>query len=100
MATGLRRGFIYAWRSRARDSAAPRHASGWGACTRFQTTDGTEMIMAADAADSGPGAWLALPGFDEYMLGYKDRSMMATPEQLAAIIPGAVFEGGSRTVGA
>src|ERR1700754_1726561 len=50
--------------------------------------DGTEMIMAADAVDSGPGDWLALPGFDEYMLGYKDRSMMATPDQLAAIIPG------------
>jgi hypothetical protein len=50
--------------------------------------DGTELVMAADAADSGPGAWLALPGFDEYMLGYKDRSMMATPEQLTAIIPG------------
>jgi winged helix DNA-binding protein len=49
---------------------------------------GTEMVMAADAADSGPGEWLALPGFDEYMLGYKDRSMMATPDQLAAIIPG------------
>ncbi|HWS33584.1 MAG TPA: winged helix DNA-binding domain-containing protein [Actinoplanes sp.] len=32
--------------------------------------------------------WRALPGFDEYMLGYKDRSLMATPEQVAAIIPG------------
>jgi winged helix DNA-binding protein len=70
--------------------------------------DGVEMLMATEppavggsAADSvavggaasaaagpGGGGWLALPGFDEYLLGYKDRSMMATPEQLAAVIPG------------
>jgi hypothetical protein len=79
--------------------------------------DGHEMLMAAaDPALSGgptpggptpggptpggatpggttPGGtaaddWIALPGFDEYLLGYKDRSMMAGPEHLAAIIPG------------
>jgi hypothetical protein len=64
--------------------------------------DGVEMVMATEADLSGPppsrrragsprsgvGDWLALPGFDEYMLGYKDRSMMATPAQLASIIPG------------
>jgi hypothetical protein len=70
--------------------------------------DGVEMLMAAEppavgraaadsvavggvasaAAGSDGGGWLALPGFDEYLLGYKDRSMMATPEQLAAVIPG------------
>lgn len=50
--------------------------------------DGVEMIMAADTADRGVDGWLALPGFDEYMLGYKDRSLMATPADLAAIIPG------------
>jgi hypothetical protein len=56
--------------------------------------DGVEMLMAAAApADVRPradvaGGWVALPGFDEYLLGYKDRSMMATAEQLAAVIPG------------
>jgi hypothetical protein len=70
--------------------------------------DGVEMLMAAEppavggaaadsvavggvasaAAGSDGGGWLALPGFDEYLLGYKDRSMMATPAQLAAVIPG------------
>jgi hypothetical protein len=65
--------------------------------------DGVEMLMAsADPALTGgqsaraapasaavaDDGWLALPGFDEYLLGYKDRSMMAAPEQLAAIIPG------------
>jgi Winged helix DNA-binding domain len=51
---------------------------------------GTEMIMDAAVADWAPAGdqWLALPGFDEYLLGYKDRSMMADPAQLAAVIPG------------
>ncbi len=41
--------------------------------------DGTEMIVDAallDAELPEPDDWLALPGFDEYLLGYKDRSMM------------------------
>jgi winged helix DNA-binding protein len=66
--------------------------------------DGVEMIVAAAAleqpADAAAGgyprppsdfsdrSWLALPGFDEYLLGYKDRSLMASPADLAAIIPG------------
>lgn len=29
-----------------------------------------------------------LPAFDEWVLGYKDRSMLATPEQLQRIVPG------------
>jgi len=52
--------------------------------------DGVEMIAstaALDAASSFAG-WLALSGFDEYMLGYKDRSLMASADDLAAIIPG------------
>jgi hypothetical protein len=51
--------------------------------------DGTEMIMAPFDEPVQPGdQWLALPGFDEYLLGFKDRSMMADSAQLAAIIPG------------
>jgi hypothetical protein len=30
----------------------------------------------------------ALPGFDEYLLGYKDRSLMLEPGQLDAVVPG------------
>ncbi|GAB2603985.1 hypothetical protein Aab01nite_47540 [Paractinoplanes abujensis] len=48
--------------------------------------DGVEMIMAADAPDLGAGEWLALPGFDEYMLGYKDRSLMT--DDFEAVVPG------------
>lgn len=50
--------------------------------------DGEEMIVAAGAEPATPRGWLALPGFDEYMLGYKDRSLMAGPAELAAIVPG------------
>jgi hypothetical protein len=51
--------------------------------------DGVEMWADPAVLDAGPvTGWWALPGFDEYMLGYKDRSMMATPEQVARIIPG------------
>ncbi|MBM2623070.1 AlkZ family DNA glycosylase [Actinoplanes sp. LDG1-06] len=48
--------------------------------------DGVEMVMAAGAPDLGAGEWLALPGFDEYMLGYKDRSLMT--DDVDAIVPG------------
>ena len=61
-----------------------------GAALSTVEVDGVEMIVSAAGAEGGadPGGWLALPGFDEFMLGYKDRSLMATPEQLAAIVPG------------
>jgi Winged helix DNA-binding domain len=52
--------------------------------------DGVEMIAAADRLDPVPAAsgWLALPGFDEYMLGYKERGLMVEDGRLDAIVPG------------
>ena len=46
--------------------------------------------MAADlAGDETPmPRWLALPGFDEYMLGYKDRTLLLEPEHFEAVVPG------------
>lgn len=32
--------------------------------------------------------WLALPGFDEYLLGFKDRSLMVDAAGMTAVIPG------------
>jgi hypothetical protein len=55
------------------------------------TVDGTEMVADPALLDAGIGHvddWAALPGFDEYMLGYKDRSMMLDDEHKDAIIPG------------
>jgi len=53
--------------------------------------DGAEMIADAallDTAPAAPGDWLALPGFDEYMLGYKDRTLLLDPDHFAAVVPG------------
>lgn len=57
--------------------------------------DGKEMHLEralldrhrAGAADDGPDV-MALAGFDEYLLGYKDRSLMVADEHKQAIIPG------------
>lgn len=53
--------------------------------------DGTEMIVDPALLDAGidhVDDWAALPGFDEYMLGYKDRSIMVDAEHMDAIVPG------------
>ncbi|MEV8503493.1 winged helix DNA-binding domain-containing protein [Actinoplanes sp. NPDC051475] len=53
--------------------------------------DGTEMLVDPAVLDPAPTTlddWAALPGFDEYMLGYKDRAMMVDKEHLDAIVPG------------
>ena len=47
----------------------------------------------------------ALPGFDEYLLGYKDRSLMLEPGDLDAVVPGgngvfrSTFVRGGRVLG-
>ncbi len=53
---------------------------------------GGEMIAATallDAPATTDGAaMLALPGFDEYLLGFKDRSLMLDAEHKQAVVPG------------
>jgi hypothetical protein len=53
--------------------------------------DGVEMHVDPSVLEPDPvhlDDWAALPGFDEYMLGYKDRDLLLTPEQFAAVVPG------------
>jgi hypothetical protein len=55
--------------------------------------DGVEMVCAPALLDAAGDAVdvdavLALPGFDEYLLGFKDRSLMLDAEHKQAIIPG------------
>ena len=56
------------------------------------SVDGVEMVMAAGLADGAlavaASGWLALPGFDEYLLGFKDRSLMVDAAGMQAVIPG------------
>jgi hypothetical protein len=57
------------------------------------TVEGREMFLEPTALDQPTARWtageiVALPGFDEYLLGFKDRSLMLDPEHQQAIIPG------------
>ena len=57
------------------------------------TYDGAEVyvdpaLLDADATPPLDDAVHALPGFDEYLLGFKDRSLFLEPEQFAAVVPG------------
>lgn len=70
--------------------------------------DGAEMVVTPELlAGDAPATreWAALPGFDEYMLGYKDRSIMVDDAHVEAIVPGGngVFQAtlvrGGRVVG-
>lgn len=54
--------------------------------------DGTTYYLAPQTLAipaAPPTGTYALPGFDEYMLGYKDRSAALAPEHAAAIVPGS-----------
>ncbi|ASD22289.1 hypothetical protein B7495_09465 [Cryobacterium sp. LW097] len=44
--------------------------------------------LSRAAPGRGPSAVLALPGFDEYLLGYRDRSFAIEPENLTRVVPG------------
>jgi hypothetical protein len=53
--------------------------------------DGEPMYVDATLTDTSraPAAEvLALPGFDEYLLGYRDRTLMLDPAHRAAVVPG------------
>ncbi len=59
------------------------------------TVDGVTMVADRALLESCPApskrsakAARVLPGFDEYMLGYKDRTLMLADEHKQAIIPG------------
>lgn len=69
-----------------------------GDAIRPITVEGADALVAAGALEAGPlpvpprraaaGDFLALAGFDEYLLGYKERSLVLDPEHLQAVIPG------------
>lgn len=70
-----------------------------------ETVGGTAYLVSADApepeAQSG-SAVLLLAGFDEWLLGYRDRSVQLTPQQHQLVAPGGngvfrgtVFDGGA-----
>ena len=66
---------------------------------------GSGGVGSGGAGLGGAGDLLVLPGFDEYLLGFKDRSLMLAAEHKDAIIPGGngVFQStivrGGRVIG-
>ena len=52
------------------------------------------MIVAREALDASVAKpladdeYVALPGFDEYLLGFKERSMVLDAEHLELVVPG------------
>jgi hypothetical protein len=83
-----------------------------GDALRTVTVDGVEMVVAADLLDAHGDARIepddefrVLSGFDEYLLGFKDRDLMLDPAHKQAIIPGGngVFQStvsrGGRVIG-
>ncbi len=61
-----------------------------GAALATLEIDGRRYVVAAEAPDASvrhDGVRL-LPGFDEYLLGYRDRSVALAPEHSDAIVPG------------
>jgi Winged helix DNA-binding domain len=80
-----------------------------GDALRAVTVGGTEMYADPSLVDDHPKlartAMHLLPGFDEYLLGYKNRSLLLDPEHATAIVPGnnGVFQAtltrGGRVVG-
>jgi hypothetical protein len=72
--------------------------------------EGKDMLVdpaLLDCAPAGemPAGTLALPGFDEFVLGYKDRSLFLDPGHMDAVVPGgngvfrATLVRGGRVIG-
>lgn len=56
--------------------------------------DGVDYLVATSVLEDVPASGsrsptLALPGFDEYLLGYQDRSLALAAEHAARIVPGS-----------
>ena len=63
---------------------------GGGRLTTIEIEDTTYHLGAEVLDAPGPtAAVVLLPGFDEYILGYQDRSAVLSPEHANAIVPGA-----------
>lgn len=77
--------------------------SGWGMLTvsdakrglelaksglQTQEIDGTAYYMALDLQPAKKSETLLLPGFDEYLLGYKDRSATLLADHANKVVPG------------
>jgi winged helix DNA-binding protein len=84
------------WTGLSTTEASQALTAAGDAITTVEVT-GTSMLVDAQVLERCAGRsirdlltrdLLALPGFDEFMLGYKDRSLVLAPEHQQAIVPG------------
>ena len=61
-----------------------------GAGLAVRVLGARSYLVGAEVADAAPepAGLLLLPGFDEYLLGYRDRSAVLAPEHADTIVPG------------
>jgi hypothetical protein len=52
------------------------------------TVDGTPAWLVGESTPAEPSGVTLVPAFDEWILGYADRSLVASPAMLDAIVPG------------
>ena len=50
--------------------------------------DGVSLLVHAEAEPPASPVTVLLPAFDEYLLGYKDRSPVLAPEHASVVVPG------------
>lgn len=64
-----------------------------GRLTRLDTAMGDQWmrddLLEERQGSTDPVEVLALPGFDEFMLGYKDRTAMLDPDHMRFVVPGS-----------
>lgn len=94
-----------AWWARLTLADVRRGVAGAGEALCEVAVDGTNHWICADSAPASPQPTpaqpaspqpasqqpevVALPGFDEYLLGYSDRSAALAPENVERVVPGA-----------
>lgn len=94
---GVVRGYVHARGPVSPDDAAwwlklPKTAVRQAAARiddlRVVTVDGAPAWLIGEPGAPEPTGVTLVPGFDEWILGYADRSLVASPAVLAALVPG------------
>jgi len=77
-----------AWWTKLPKTLVARAVAGLDGVERV-ALEGRELLLLDDDAPAAEPPEVALvPGFDEWILGYQDRSLVASPAMLAALVPG------------